>query len=101
MGGPSFCQVICPVTAIRIALLKTIRKDRTLDSMDDNLTVTISEDEPHRQGVHKDVVTLFNDETERGWVPLGNLRVSDGLWNLLHRRRDEHHHQIRRQRYPR
>ena len=89
MGGPSFCQVICPVTAIRIALLKTIRKDRTLDSMDDNLTVTISEDEPHRQGVHKDFVTLFNDETERGWVPLGNLRVSDGLWNLLHRRRDE------------
>ena len=57
--------------------------------MDDNLTVTISEDEPHRQGVHKDVVTLFNDETERGWVPLGNVRVSDGLWKLLRRRRDE------------
>jgi hypothetical protein len=57
--------------------------------MDDNLTVTISDDEPHRQGVLKDFVTLFNDETERGWVPLGNVRVSDGLWNLLRRRRDE------------
>ena len=57
--------------------------------MDDNLTVTISGDEPHRQGVLKDFVTLFNDEAERGWVPLGNVRVSDGLWNLLRRRRDE------------
>ena len=57
--------------------------------MDDNLTVTMSEDKPHQQGVLKDFVTVFNDETARGWVPLGNVRVSDGLWNLLRRRRDE------------
>lgn len=57
--------------------------------MEDNLTVTMSEAEAQRQGVVKDFVTLFKDEPDRGWAPLGDLRVSDGLWDLLRRRRDE------------
>lgn len=58
-------------------------------SMDDDLTVTISEDERSRRGDSKDFVTLFKDENDRGWTPLGDVRVSDGLWTLLRRRRDE------------
>ena len=61
--------------------------------MDDNLTVTILGDGPHRQGGSEDLVTLikdeFKDDADRGWAALGEARVSDGLWKLLRRRRDE------------
>ena len=57
--------------------------------MDDNQTVTMSEEQGHLQAGEKDFVTLFKDEAERGWLPLGEARVSDGLWGLLRRRRDE------------
>lgn len=57
--------------------------------MDDNQTVTIPADDPRRQGMLEDFVTLFKDETDRGWAALGDVRVSDGLSGLLRRRRDE------------
>jgi len=57
--------------------------------MDDNLTVTMSEEEALRQAGVKEFVTLFNDAADRPWTPLGAVRVSDGLWDLLRRRPDE------------
>lgn len=57
--------------------------------MDDNRTVTIVGETPPHQVSAGDFVTLFQDEPDRGWAPLGDVRVSDGLWSLLRRRREE------------
>ena len=57
--------------------------------MEDNPTVTILGEGPHRPAASEDFVTLLRDEGDAAWVPLGDMRVSDGLWKLLRRRRDE------------
>ena len=57
--------------------------------MDDDLTAAMPDEQSTEAIASKDCVTLFRDDRERAWVPLGEARVCDGLWSLLHRRQGE------------